>query len=54
MPVYPNHALFLTKEEAEKEAKKQMIAHYKDDMDRAMKIFIEAGKALAKGEKNNG
>lgn len=48
MPIYPHHALFLTREEAEKNVKEQKIAYYKDMKNRAEKDLEEAEKELAK------
>ena len=50
MPVYPHNALFLTREEAEKDAVKQTIAFYKDMKERAEKDLAKAEKALAEKE----
>lgn len=50
MPVYPHHALFLTREEAEKNVKEQKIAYYKDMKNRAEKDLEKAQKELAKEE----
>ena len=50
MPVYPHSALFLTREEAEKNVKEQKIAYYKDMKNRAEKDLEKAKKELAKEE----
>ncbi len=50
MPIYPCHGLFLTREEAEKEKKKQMEAFYKDMKERAEKDLERAEKALSEQE----
>ena len=50
MPVYPHRALFLTREEAEKAAKKQMKENCLEDMERAKKLLAESKKRLAKLE----
>lgn len=46
MPVYPHRALFLTREEAEKAAKKQMKENCLEDMERAKRILAAAEKRL--------
>ena len=54
MPVYPHSALFLTREEAEKNVKEQKIAYYKDMKNRAEKDLEKAEKELAKEGVKNG
>ena len=46
MPVYPHRALFLTREEAEKAAKKQMKENCLEDMEKAKRILAAAEKRL--------
>lgn len=53
MPVYPHSALFLTREEAEKDSVKQTIAFYKDMKERAEKDLAKAEKAIAEQEMKN-
>lgn len=50
IPVYPHSALFLTREKAEKEAKRQMKERCLEDMERAKNLLAESEKRLAKLE----
>lgn len=50
MPIYPHSALFLTREKAEKEAKRQMKKRCLEDMERAKNLLAESEKRLAKLE----